>query len=108
MKSIISIFIDQFRTGEIWERFWSPGSFQKDTTSAEGKKAGSKIILTREDIPAITVASAITVVVIVLLSNIFEGNSRALAFFIFIVVGRIIIYFMNKRFKKKIAEKIRE
>lgn len=98
MKSILSICIDQLRSGEIWRRAWEFSRFKKYGTFNEWKKGTSRQI-TKDDVPAIILTLAICIGIIVIFNMFFKGRTLTYAILGAMVFFRI-LQSLIERFQK--------
>jgi hypothetical protein len=99
VKGIWTVFMNQFRSGEIWRRAWGFSKFKRYGTFNEWKKDTTRTI-TVDDVPAIALTLAISIGVVILFTLLFKG--RAL---IYAILGAIfffrILQGLIERFQKR-------
>jgi len=78
MKSLYEIFKEQVHSNELWRRAWEFSRFKRFNNLEEYKKRVSRKI-TKEDVPALIVTLIIGILVIVILSQFFEGSNLTYA-----------------------------
>ena len=100
MKHLINIFLDQFRSKEIWTRVWELNRFHTFRTGQEWKKTSLRLI-SKEDVPAIIVSTLIVIALIALLSILFQGRKLTYALLALICLVTIISKFVKPTRKQK-------
>ena len=94
MKGLLSIFVEQFRTKEIWKRVWELNRFKKFINFKEYRWRVSRV-LTKEDVPSIIMIMLIGIAIIAALSVFFKDRNLSLAIISSIVLFRVLQAFAD-------------